>query len=192
MKDSILIIMAGGKSSRMKQDKALLPFGGYPSLAQYQYERFKSSFAKVYLSAKENKFDFSAEIIEDCYEASSPLVALVSIFERLKEVNEVMVLSVDAPLIQKRHFETLLTRAKRESDAIIASSPRGIEPLCGIYRRTILPLAKARVKENQHRLTTLLKSIKTEKVAFAEEELFINLNYPKDYQLAKEIIAFSK
>ncbi|MDP1784432.1 MAG: NTP transferase domain-containing protein, partial [Sulfuricurvum sp.] len=33
------ILFAGGKSSRMGSDKSLLPFGGYPTLAQYQYER---------------------------------------------------------------------------------------------------------------------------------------------------------
>ena len=179
--------MAGGKSSRMKRDKALLPFGGYHSLAEYQYERFKSSFAKVYLSAKENKFDFSVEIIEDCYGQSSPLVSLISIFETLNDVDEVLVLSVDSPFVTEEHFQALFTRAEKERDIIVAKSPMGIEPLCAIYRRSMLVLAKEMLKKNQHRLQTLLERAKTQKVLFADEKPFMNLNYPMDYALAKRL-----
>ena len=34
-----LVILCGGKSSRMKEDKALLPFSNASSLAKYQYKR---------------------------------------------------------------------------------------------------------------------------------------------------------
>ena len=187
MNKAVLIIMAGGKSSRMKQDKALLPFKGYNSLAEYQYRRFKDSFSNVYISAKENKFDFSVEIIEDCYCDSSPLVSLISIFETLNDVDEVLVLSVDSPFITKEHFGTLLNRAKKEKDIIVAESPMGIEPLCAIYRRGILLVAKEMLKKNQHRLQTLLERAKTQKVLFVDEKPFMNLNYPSDYELAKRL-----
>jgi len=38
------VILCGGKSSRMGEDKALLPFGEYSTLVQYQYERLQSVF----------------------------------------------------------------------------------------------------------------------------------------------------
>jgi len=187
MKNTILVIIAGGKSSRMQKDKSLLPFGGYNSLAEYQYERFKPFFSKVYISAKENKFDFSVDIIEDCYSDSSPLVALVSIFERLKEIDEVVVLSVDAPFVKQELLESLLNQAKKESDVIVAESLNGLEPLCGIYKRGILSVAKEMLNQNRHRLKTLLDRSKTQKVFFQDKELFMNLNYPSDYELAKRL-----
>jgi molybdopterin-guanine dinucleotide biosynthesis protein A len=187
MNNSILIIMAGGKSSRMKCDKALLPFGGYNSLAEYQYRRFKASFAKVYISAKNNKFDFSVNIIEDAYISSSPLVALVSIFETLTDVEEVFILSVDAPSINLGVFQALKEEAKKESSVIVADSKDGIEPLCAIYRRTILPSAKKMLKDNRHRLQTLFESVTTQKVFFKDEKLFLNMNYPADYGRAKSL-----
>jgi len=67
------IIFAGGKSSRMGRDKALLPFGGYQSLAQYQYNKLKTIFKDVYISTKKNKFDFEANLIYDTYQINSPL-----------------------------------------------------------------------------------------------------------------------
>ena len=60
------VIFAGGKSSRMGRDKSLLPFGGFETLTQYQYERLKKIFANVYISCKNrSKFDFDANFIED-------------------------------------------------------------------------------------------------------------------------------
>ena len=184
MNDSILIIMAGGKSSRMKRDKALLPFGDYNSLAEYQYKKFKPFFSKVYISAKNNKFDFSVEVIEDVYADSSPLVALVSIFETLKEIDELLVLSVDAPFVDIGVLKKLKEEAKKESAVIVVDSKNGIEPLCAIYRRTTLPFAKQMLQENRHRLQTLLESVSTQKVFFSDEKLFLNMNYPADYEFA--------
>ena len=185
MNNTILVIMAGGKSSRMQQDKALLPFNGYNSLAEYQCQRFKPLFSKVYISAKENKFDFPIKIIEDCYSSSSPLVGLVSIFETLDKIDEVMVLSVDAPFVDKEVFNALLNRAKKESSVIVAESPNGIEPLCAIYRRAVFPVAQEMLSKNRHRLQTVLDRVETQKLFFSDEKLFMNLNYPSDYELAK-------
>jgi len=186
MNNSILVIMAGGKSSRMQKDKALLPFKGYNSLAEYQYERFKPLFSKVYISAKENKFDFSVDIIYDNYEESSPLVSLVSIFETLN-VHQVVILTVDAPFIDKELFNTLLNRANPKSSVVVAESSNGLEPLCAIYRKDILPIAKEMLKENRHRLQTLLDRVNTQKLFFKDEKCFMNLNYPSDYALANSL-----
>jgi molybdopterin-guanine dinucleotide biosynthesis protein A len=175
--------MAGGKSSRMKRDKALLPFGGYKSLVEYQREKHKAFFSNVYISAKNNKFDFKVEVIADCYKEASPLVALVSIFETL-EVDEVFILSVDAPFVSKEVIEKIYNEAKRESDVIVAQSTNGLEPLCGLYRRTILKSAKAFLAQNRHRLQSLFEVVETQKILFHESHSFMNLNYPKDYEEA--------
>jgi len=185
MDNSVLIIIAGGKSSRMKRDKALLPFGDYNSLAEYQYKKFQPFFSKVYISAKNNKFDFSVEVIEDVYNDSSPLVALVSIFETLTKIDELFILSVDAPFIDVEVLKKLKEEAKKESAIIVADSKNGIEPLCAIYKRTALPFAKQMLQKNRHRLQTLLEIVSTQKVFFSDEKLFLNMNYPADYEFAQ-------
>ena len=177
------MIMAGGKSSRMQRDKALLPFGGYNSLVEYQKEKHKGLFSNVYVSAKNNKFDFEVEVIADCYEEASPLVGLVSIFETL-DVEEVFILSVDAPFVNREVIEKIYSEAKKESDVIVAQSTNGLEPLCGIYRRTMLKSAKAFLAQKRHRLQSLFEEVETQKVLFQESHSFMNLNYPKDYEEA--------
>jgi len=177
------VIFAGGKSSRMGRDKALLPFADYSSLAQYQYERLQGLFEKVYISAKEDKFDFRAELIYDRYDVSSPLAGILSIFETL-DADEIFILSVDAPFVDENVIGKLLEANKEGPDAVIARSPDGLQPLCGIYKRSLLPLAKKHLQENRHRLTQLLKEAKSTFVVFEEDNPFTNLNHPHEYEKA--------
>jgi len=184
MKKSIAVIMAGGKSSRMQRDKALIPFGKYDSLAQFQYVRLSEIFSTVYISAKSNKFNFEVNIIEDNYKTSSPLVALVSIFETL-EVEEVFVLSVDSPFVSQEVIAQLYAKATTSADVIIASSQQGLEPLCAIYKRTILKQAYEAIEANNHRLQALINSVETLVVTIENDEVFLNLNYPSEYEEAR-------
>ncbi len=183
--DMTAVIFAGGKSSRMGKDKALLPFAGYNTLSEFQYIKLSSLFNNVYISSKEDKFDFDAPVITDRYEESSPLVGIISIFEVL-EVDEVFILSVDAPFVDEKVIEMLLKYTDEKFDAIIAQSPSGVQPLCGIYRRSILPFAQEnRTKEN-HRLNNLLKKAHTQFVTFDNDTPFTNLNHPHEYKRALE------
>jgi len=177
------VIFAGGKSSRMGRDKALLPFAGFDSLAQYQYARLQKLFEKVYLSAKEEKFDFNAALIPDRYETSSPLSGILSIFETL-DADDVFILSVDAPFVDEKVIGKLLEENEKEVDAVIAQSPGGLQPLCGIYKRSLLPLAQAYFRVDRHRLTQLLKEAKSKVVVFDKDEPFTNLNHPHEYEEA--------
>ena len=177
------IIFAGGKSSRMGRDKALLPFGDYTTLSEFQHHKLSQLFSKVYMSAKVNKFDFDCEVIEDKYDDSSPLVGIISIFETL-DVDEVFILSVDAPLVDEKVIGKLFTQRDVVADTIIAKSPDGLQPLCGIYRRSILPLAQTHLAQNNHRLTALLKASRMQIVSYDSNTPFTNLNTQEEYKSA--------
>jgi molybdopterin-guanine dinucleotide biosynthesis protein A len=185
MRKKAAVIIAGGKSSRMKRDKALLPFGGFSTLSEYQYQRLSGYFDKIYLSAKDNKFHFLIEIIKDRYEVSSPLVAIASIFETL-EVEELFVLSVDTPFVSLETIERLYQEAEVSiADVILATSPNGVEPLCAIYRRSSLPLAQEFLAKDKHRLQSFLDDLNCTTVMFENEKDFINLNHPQEYEKAR-------
>lgn len=175
------VIFAGGKSSRMGRDKALLPFGGFQSMSEFQHHKLSSLFKEVFLSSKEDKFNFSCKVIKDNYEESSPLVGLLSAFENMQAV-EIFVLSVDAPLVNADVIQTLIEASKTSrSNAIIAKSPNGLQPLCGIYRRSIVPLAQKQLEAHNYRLGHLLKMADTTIVTFEDDKPFTNLNTPQEY-----------
>jgi len=188
MKQTIpAVIFAGGKSSRMGEDKSLLPFGKHQSLARYQYDRLSELFKTVYLSAKEEKFDFGAPLITDRYEIHSPLVGIVSIFETL-DTEAVFILSVDAPFVDKMVIVTLI-EAWNGEDAVVARSSGKVQPLCGLYARSILPLAKEEMEKGNHKLGLLLASAHTHYVDFEKSDKFLNLNHPHEYEKAKRLIS---
>jgi len=178
------VIFAGGKSSRMGEDKALLPFGGYGTLAEYQYRRLLPLFEHVSLSAKGDKFPFSAPLILDRdSEQSSPMVALASILSAIKG-DTVFVLSVDMPFVDAALIEKLFAAARLHPDAsaIVARSPEGTEPLCAIYRTTLLPRVEDLLRRGEHRMHTLIKNISSVEVLCDRETPFANLNTPEDYR----------
>ena len=178
-----LVLFAGGKSSRMGRDKSLLPFAGYESLSLYQQSRFLPYFKTVYISSKTDKFDFDANVILDRYEVSSPLVGIVSVFETLATVEKVFILSVDAPFVSMEIIDRLYDAAEGY-DAVIAKTKSGRQPLCGLYKRSVLSSAKDNLEKNDHRIGNLLEKVNTKVVFFEEDGAFANLNHPHEYEEA--------
>jgi molybdopterin-guanine dinucleotide biosynthesis protein A len=179
------VIFAGGKSRRMGKDKALLPFNGFETLTQFQLSKFSPYFKKVYIGCKsKTKFDFKADFIEDLkeYEDSAPHVGLISVFETLK-ADEIFVLSVDVPFFDIKHFKKLYEHLDTH-EAVVAKSPKGEQPLCAIYRSSILPYLKELTNEKKYRFAYLFEKIDVKFVKFEDEDVFINLNTPEDYEKA--------
>jgi molybdopterin-guanine dinucleotide biosynthesis protein A len=179
------VIFAGGKSSRMGKDKALLPFKGFDTLTQFQLAKFQPNFKKIYIGCKsKKKFDFEAEFIEDLkeYKDSAPHVGLISAFETLKS-ETIAVLSVDVPFFEVKHFEELY-KYLGTHEAVIAKSPQGKQPLCAIYKSSILPQLKQLTDEKKYRFAYLFEKIDVKFVEFEDEKIFINLNTPEEYKKA--------
>jgi len=175
------VLFAGGKSKRMGQDKALLPFGTCASLAQYQHVRLQKLFKDVYISTKENKFDFPCQCIIDRYAEASPLVALLSVFETM-DVEEVFVLSVDAPFVDQEVIDILMAEEREEAQVIVSRSPSGLQPLCARYHKSILPYVQTQYKNKNHKLSDLLAIVQTKEIIFSDDKAFTNLNHPQEYQ----------
>ncbi len=180
------IIFAGGKSSRMGEDKALLPFGGFNTLTEYQLHKFQPYFSNVYISCKhKEKFDFQANFIEDNprYEISAPFVGLLSVFETLR-CEKIFVLSVDTPFFEPKHFEKLLYHDNKQASIIVSKSSTGVQPLCAIYKKEIIPIMIELMAQKKYRFSGVFDKIATTFVDFKEDEIFTNLNSPEDYQKA--------
>lgn len=179
------VLFAGGKSSRMGEDKSLLPFGGYSTLTQFQYERLSKLFQEVRISTKTaGKFDFVADFILDPEEADfAPTAGFVSAFQST-DAERLMVLSVDTPFIDAAVFQSLIDADSAELDAVIARTAAGSHPLCGIYHRSLLEEFERMLREGDHRLGKLLASRETRYIEFGDEAAFANLNHPHEYQEA--------
>ena len=191
MLDLPCVIFAGGKSSRMGEDKALLPFADSPTLTEYQLQKLQKLFKNVYISCKtKDKFDFDASFIEDVKTSEdifAPTTGFVAIFKELKE-ERFFAISVDSPFISKEIIEKIIEKDSLHVDATIAKTAFGMQPMCGIYHRSLEKKFLYMLKENNHKLGYLLKTSNTNFIEFEDEKAFLNLNNPQEYQEALTLI----
>jgi len=185
------ILIAGGKSSRMGEDKALLPFGTYSTLTEYQYTRLSKIFLHVYISTKDpQKFSFPAKFIVDLpnlQNSYAPTVGFISAFETLL-VDRLFVLSVDSPFIGEHEIKKLIEEDNPQYDATVAKTQQGVQTMCGVYHRSLLSSFKNMQENNKHKLTNLLQNCKTNYYLFENEKAFLNLNYPHEYKEALRLV----
>jgi molybdopterin-guanine dinucleotide biosynthesis protein A len=191
MFDIPCVIFAGGKSSRMGEDKALLPFSTFSTLTEYQYSRLSKLFTDVYISTKEReKFNFNANFILDESSKESiyaPTAGFIAAFKAI-ETQKIFVISVDSPFVDSKEITQLLMADTNDFDATIARTKSGIQPMCGIYHATLLNSFLTMRDNETHKLGYLLKNSSTQYVDFEDEKAFLNLNHPHEYQEALDLL----
>jgi len=183
------VIFTGGKSSRMGEDKALLPFASYTTLLEYQYSRLSKIFPKVYISCKDRSlYNFKADFIEDeVKELYAPTAGFTTIYKAIPD-KSFFALSVDSPFISKEIIEKISYEDSANFDATIAKTSEGIQPLCGIYHQSLAKDFEKMLHEDNHKLGYLLKNAHTNYVFFEDTTSFLNMNHPHDYQKALLLI----
>jgi len=186
------VIFAGGKSSRMGEDKALLPFASYPTLLEYQYSRLSKIFKYIYISCKDRSlYNFQANFIEDdkTEKIYAPTSGFVAVFNYL-DTNRFFAISVDSPFIDKTIIHEIIKHDTENIDATIAKTPEGIQPLCGIYHKSLEKKFYKMLKEDNHKLGFLLKNASVNYCFFKDTKNFLNMNHPEDYQKALSYINY--
>jgi len=175
------VILSGGASRRMGEDKSLLPFKGFDTLIEYQYSKLSKLFSTVYISSKTDKFNFKANIlIDQTQEIYSPMIALKSILSQIKS-EQVFIVTVDVPFLQKETIYTLIENSIN-TEITIAKDNKHSHNLCGIYSKSLLNLINSFLDEDMHKINSLLKSAKNHKeILFQDEQQFININTRDDY-----------
>ena len=180
------VIFAGGKSSRMGKDKALLPFGEFETLVEFQYRRLQKIFQEVSISWKNEKVKLDAKSIfddEKFSKISAPAVGLYSILNSLED-EYVFILSVDSPFFEESEILRLFKEVEGGYDAIIPITENGVEPLIAIYHKRVLSKIEYLLKTKNYKLKQLMQHLNTKYVKYVDSKSFINLNYPEQYEKA--------
>ncbi len=187
------VILCGGKSSRMGEDKALLPFENANSLSEHQFNRLKPYFKDIYISSKIDKFSFLKKecnnLILDENKIYSPIVALQTI---LKKVNssKVFIITVDTPLVELDTIHVLIKNSL-DFDITVAKTKK-VHNLCGVFNKSCLNLIEEMIDNDIHKVGYLLQRMNTKYIEFIDDNEFINLNEKEEYLRAKELVFYYK
>jgi molybdopterin-guanine dinucleotide biosynthesis protein A len=183
-----LVIFAGGKSFRMGRDKSLLPFGNFPTLLEYQFNRLSKLFSEVYISWKSEKVDGFENIsildLETYSHISAPTVGLFSSMKKL-DSDYVAICSVDTPFFDD--FGKLIAELEKSPEIVSPQIGDRGEPLLSVYKTSLFPKVEEMLKIEEHRLQVLLKNSDTIFVPFEKSDKFANMNYPKEYEKYKRV-----
>lgn len=154
-----VVIMTGGKSSRMGTDKGLLSINGHTFIEEL-YEKFSPYFENVLLSVdkkpKYAKLGLDVLEVEDIVDSAGPMGGIYSIFKQT-EFSEIFVVSVDTPFASVKAALALLELSHGHDICIMESSGEKLEPLFGVYHRSTLKKIEKMLRRGSYSLTELCR-----------------------------------
>ena len=176
-------VLAGGKSSRMGQDKGLMRFGNL-ALVEYSILTLAGLVDKIYLVTASREYaQFDLPLVEDTLKDFGPAGGILTALEHTdSDLN--IILSCDMPFVQKPLIQGLLDQ--RDDASICIFRHEGfIEPLCGIYRKTAWQDWQTCVRAGTRKLEHILEKCDTKYVQYEGDyavDPFANLNTPETFQ----------
>lgn len=131
------LVLAGGQSSRMQQDKAALQFGGQTQLAEafaLLAPRVQEAWISVQPGQRSETLRSSFPQIVDGAEGSGPIAGLIAA-QASHPGAAWLVLACDLPLLDGETLDQLLKgrNAARIATAFRSARDGSPEPLCAIY-----------------------------------------------------------
>lgn len=173
------IILAGGKSSRMGSDKAMLTFNG-KRMIEFGISSLEEICNRVIIGANNSDYSvFNLPLVPDNYTGIGPVAGLEACLHYSKtRIN--LVTPSDTPNVNKSLYLELLEYAG-QYDAIVPMLPDGkIEPLIGCYSRDILHVIQSQISANDYKIQNLLKVLNTKYLITTNPQQIKNINTPND------------
>jgi len=182
------LVLAGGRSTRMGQDKAALRVAGKPQLertaallAAHVLETFVSVRADQHDDPLRGRF---AQIV-DTRANLGPIAGILAAQERHPD-KAWLVLACDLPLLDEASLAFLLrARAPQRLATAFRSSHDGLpEPLCAVYEPASRAALAAYVARGQHCPRKFLMSADVEFIDQPDPRALDNANTPEEYASA--------
>lgn len=182
------VILAGGASSRMGSNKALLPRQGLRFI-EWIYQTLAGLFEEVLVvtNSPEQYPFLPCRKVPDLYPGKGVLAGIHSGLAHSTR-GAIFTVACDMPHLNEcliRHLCSLSTGV----DLVIPSTGKGFEPLHALYAKSCLPALEELLRdESQRRVTALLSQVRLRKLLPEEIAVFdpqfrsfTNINTPEEY-----------
>ncbi len=176
------IILAGGKSSRMGCNKALLKLKGKPIITHLSDLLLAvCRDVTIVLSPDETNeivpvVSRHVRFVHDIYRNQGPLAGIHAGLHSIIEPYG-FVMACDMPLFSFTLFEQMRKHLANQ-DAVLCQG----QPFHAFYHKRAATAAETCLQNRQQKLSRFLEMLDTTYVATEETDCFTNLNTPEDYQ----------
>jgi molybdopterin-guanine dinucleotide biosynthesis protein A len=175
-------LLAGGASSRMGRDKALIPFRGNPLLVHLA-ELLISVSADFHIIAPPERYEsFGYPMLPDLRNNCGPMAAIEAALSKSPHRWNFIV-ACDMPLLSAEWLITLrdCALASPQVDCVSsATAPDSPNPLAAIWNRSALPKVSNFLDEGNFRVRSLLSSLETKILIPPDPQILANWNRPED------------
>ncbi len=178
------LVLAGGRSRRMGQDKALLDRGGRSQL-EYAFELLDAVTARCFVSTRSDQSGDETRSrfprIADRYHDLGPAAGILSAMEEHPDVDW-LIIACDLPNLDAETLEFLIANAPADKPftAYRSSYDDLPEPLCAIYRREGAAIVRGFVDDGIKCPRKMLIRSDTALLAQPDPASLDNINTPED------------
>ena len=171
------IILAGGKSSRMGSDKALLLYKNKTFL-EHVVSAIKPLVDDILIISnnKEHQVD-NCTTIPDLILNSGPIAGIYTGLKNTNTENN-LILSCDIPLVQTSILELIIKNNEDDKDVIQIIDNRNSMPLIALYKKRIANFFLSELKTGERRLVKSINKLNKKNISITKDKhnCLININ----------------
>lgn len=179
------VVLAGGKSTRMGRDKALLEVDGKPLLV-HAIERLRPHVRELLVIGDPRKYGrFHEDVVPDDVEGAGPLGGIVTAMGQARH-DRLLVLACDVPGVNDALLRRLTRELADEADALVPRHAGQLEPLMAAYHRRCADAFLGCLMTGRLAMHVALDEVRTAYLDITPgdegwpADLFRNLNAPDD------------
>jgi molybdopterin-guanine dinucleotide biosynthesis protein A len=182
------IILSGGKSIRMGENKAFIQIEGVPIIKRI-YDLFKELFQEVIIVTNQKDLfsNFNSKIYSDIIPGKGALGGLYTgIF--FSSFQHSFCVACDMPFI-KRSLVQYLIESIDNADVIVPRTSDGLQPLHAIYSKNCLDPMRRMIDQGKSKIIDIYSEVNVKIVDEKDfhcfdprGESFINVNTPEELQ----------
>jgi molybdopterin-guanine dinucleotide biosynthesis protein A len=186
--DVTAFILAGGHSSRMGSDKALLTVGNQ-TLLERALHTAAAVANTVFIAGQRDRYAQYGDVVEDVFPDCGPLGGIhAALCITRTELN--LMLAVDTPSVGPDFLSWLLEQARASSELVVVPEALGgLQPLAAVYHRSLRAVAEQALRRGDYKIGHLFSLAPTRYISEAEIHaagfspmLFRNVNTFGEYE----------
>jgi len=150
------IILSGGKSKRMGQDKGLIPIQGKPMI-QHVIDHISPVCSTILISANQKVYEtFGFPVIPDTLFKAGPVAGILSCLSQ-STTEKNLVISCDLPFASTRLISYLVDQSKG-FDITLPVIEGFLQPLCAVYSKSVLEGILKEVSAGEYSLQRIVRT----------------------------------